>query len=134
VIYFAQSRTTRLIKIGTTECLRTRLPELRQQADGEVDVLGVTDGSFAEETSLHQHFQHLHVKGEWFRPEAELRDFIEQNTRAWDGQKLRRMIALPPSLYQRLSALAKKNRRPLQWEAIIAIETHLEANAPADDD
>jgi len=83
MIYFVQSIATQLVKIGTTKCLAQRLNGLRIEAGGDVDVLGVAKGGRPEETSLHEHFQHLHVKGEWFRPEAELLEYIKQNARPW---------------------------------------------------
>ena len=39
--------------------------------------------------------------------------------------KPRKMIALSPKLYDRLKQLARKNGRPLSWEARIALERRL---------
>jgi predicted transcriptional regulator len=43
------------------------------------------------------------------------------------------MIAFSPRLYRRLQALAERNHRPVQWEAELAIEAHLEANGISED-
>lgn len=58
----------------------------------------------------------------------------DKKTRSGSRHKPRQMLALPPALYKQLAALAEKNRRPIQWEAIIAIENHLAANQAAADD
>jgi hypothetical protein len=47
--------------------------------------------------------------------------------------KPRKMIAFSPRLYRRLQALAERNHRPVQWEAELAIEAHLEANGISED-
>jgi|SRR5215469_5917523 len=114
MIYFVQSLMTQHVKIGTTKQLTRRLSGLRQEAGGEVDVLGVTNGGFPEETTLHQHFQHLHIMGEWFRPEPDLLDFIGQNARAWDGKDEKPlqsiMLRLDERILNALDAAVERTR------------------------
>lgn len=45
-----------------------------------------------------------------------------------DRHKPRKSVALTPDQYAALGVLAKRNARPLLWEARIAITAHLRAN------
>ena len=44
--------------------------------------------------------------------------------------KHRFQMLLPKELWERLKALAQRNRRPIAQETIIAIERHLETEEP----
>lgn len=85
MIYFVQDPTDFLIKIGTTICLSSRLKALEFEYRVKLNVLGVTDGSYADEAALHARFVLLHDQGEWFKPGRALLDFIAADCRPWDG-------------------------------------------------
>ncbi len=51
-----------------------------------------------------------------------------EKSRSADRHKPRRTISFKPSIYRKLQELARKNRRPLNWEAEIAALNHLAAN------
>lgn len=72
VVYFAQAGEH--IKIGTSGNLWLRMNALHAV------LLGVTPGSFAEETAMHKRFAHLHVTGELFRDAPDLRAYIAAET------------------------------------------------------
>jgi hypothetical protein len=74
-----------LIKIGTTIRLSQRLKQLKSEHKQHLKVLGVVDGSYADEAVLHLRFAHSRVLGEWFQPTDELNDFIATDARPWDG-------------------------------------------------
>jgi hypothetical protein len=84
MIYFIQDADG-LIKIGTTIRLSQRLKQLNSERKQELKVLGVVDGSYADEAVLHLRFAHSRVLGEWFQPTDELNDFIATDARPWDG-------------------------------------------------
>lgn len=65
VVYYI--RFADRIKIGTTNWLPSRLPELPHDA-----LLGVEPGGRELENERHQQFASLHVTGEWFRMEPDL--------------------------------------------------------------
>ena len=67
----------------------------------------MTVGSYKEETELHHRFAHLHIGGEWHRPEPELMAFIAENARPWDGSDEGRTYG-PAKLDVEVIALAKK--------------------------
>lgn len=82
MIYFLRSLETGLVKIGTTKNYHARLTAL-QAEHGELQLLGVTEGSYFEERDLHQRFAEYradHVSGrEWFYPGLDLILFIVDN-------------------------------------------------------
>ncbi len=49
-----------------------------------------------------------------------------------DRHKPRKTLSLPHSLYSALEELAKKNHRPVLWEAKLALENHLAAHESAE--
>lgn len=82
-IYFIQSlsdlitgcgENTSKIESGSIQIsfnpLKTNDPNFR--------ILGVVPGDIGEEIKLHQQFSNLRIKGEWYRPELEILEFIEQ--------------------------------------------------------
>jgi hypothetical protein len=46
--------------------------------DDKYKILGSVQASITDEMKLHERFAHLRIKGEWYKPEAELLDFIEK--------------------------------------------------------
>lgn len=84
-IYFIQVGTDGPIKVGRTRCsplvrmdsLQIGIPfDLRLRAV----IIGVQP---SVEIEIHRQFTHLHIRGEWFRPEPELLDFIDKNALPW---------------------------------------------------
>lgn len=83
MIYFAQAVSGGDIKIGTTDRWSQRRPNLEGELGFKLVALGIMDGAEPVEKSLHRQFSHLRVRGEWFRPDPELLDFISKETRPW---------------------------------------------------
>ena len=76
-IYFMQLGEGGPIKIGfasTDMGVYTRRSDLQIAVPEEIKILGIADGSKATEAELHRKFGHLRIRGELFRPEAELMD------------------------------------------------------------
>jgi hypothetical protein len=69
-VYFI--RKGDLIKIGWTTHPKRRFKELRPDA-----ILALMDAEPIDERRCHAAFAHLRVRGEWFRPEADLLAYIE---------------------------------------------------------
>lgn len=85
MIYFIQRASDQAIKIGTTIRLSQRLKALRA-AFGDCAVVAIMDGSYADESALHDRFDSLLVQGrEWFSNAQSLIDFINSEGRVWDG-------------------------------------------------
>lgn len=80
IIYFAQEQTG-LIKIGITTNLFQRLNSLQMERNTILNLLFHTTGNKIIETELHTKFSHLREEGEWYRPDAELLEFIKNTKR-----------------------------------------------------
>jgi hypothetical protein len=85
MIYFLQEPDGGPIKIGTTIRLSQRVKQLEKEQGVPLRVLGVMNGSYADETALHGRFVRDGRGREWFRANTELTAFIAAETRPWDG-------------------------------------------------
>lgn len=65
------------IKIGYSTDPRGRLSNLRVSSPLEITVLRVIEGTVADERELHNRFAAQRVRGEWFKREGELAEWIE---------------------------------------------------------
>lgn len=74
-VYFIQCEDGP-IKIGRTRNLTRRLQRLQCASPFVLSLLGFSVG--LDESVVHEKFASLHIRGEWYRPAAELLDFIEK--------------------------------------------------------
>lgn len=74
MIYFIKH--TEYIKIGYTNDIQIRLSQLQVSCPVRLKVLGLIDGSLADEAVYHEKFKHLSTSGEWFKQTSELDEFI----------------------------------------------------------
>lgn len=124
MIYFVRRVGGGDIKIGMSACLSARLMQLEKMVGCELVVLGVMDGSFYEEKSLHREFATICREGEWFDPAASLLDFIANKCRPWDGcddlPAISSVVALKGSLdmEQWLDMLVKKTESGTRTNAL----------------
>jgi hypothetical protein len=65
------------IKIGFTNNLQRRLESLQCSHHFPLFLLGSIPAAQSEERIIHGRFSHLRLTGEWFRPTAEVTDFID---------------------------------------------------------
>ena len=79
-MYFIQAASGP-VKIGfTTKRIEGRLQELQVGNHEELTVLLVVAATREEEYRTHLRFEHLLIRGEWFRPAKELLAFIASIT------------------------------------------------------
>lgn len=71
-VYFVQSPSTGLIKIGTTGNVQQRLSSLCAETSENMVLLATLEGGFRLEKQLHGHFRDERRHGEWFEPGPEL--------------------------------------------------------------
>ncbi|MDE2104067.1 MAG: GIY-YIG nuclease family protein [Patescibacteria group bacterium] len=116
MIYFAQSPSTSLIKIGTSKQLSARLASLAASHGEPLVILGVATGSFPDERELHNKFVDIRVSGEWFYPLPHLLAFINQNTKPWDGTDdvpPFAAVKIASSIYRKAKMVAAHRSMPL---------------------
>ena len=75
-VYFIQGCHTKRIKIGVSYDPKNRLSQL--VTSEPLELLGTIEGGGAElEKKLHKKFEKLRVHREWFKPEKELLEYID---------------------------------------------------------
>lgn len=78
-IYFIRCSKTELVKIGFTEAYPTkRLRELQTGSGGRLHLLAFIMDRASREKELHRQFVAQHERGEWFRNEGELAEWIRE--------------------------------------------------------
>lgn len=65
------------IKIGFASNLKDRLGSLQTSHPDELEVLAAISAVHVDEYAAHQKFAHLRIRGEWFRADKDLLQFIE---------------------------------------------------------
>jgi hypothetical protein len=75
-VYFIQAEGTSFVKIGTSQGHVKRLSGMQTGCPLPLLLLGTCPGGTDEEFEIHKRFAHLRERGEWFRLEPELQDFI----------------------------------------------------------
>lgn len=78
-VYFAQIVAENgPIKIGHSGCVIGRCNYIQIWMPWELRLLAAAKGSTRAEAFVQQRFAHLHIRGEWFRPGADLLEFISR--------------------------------------------------------
>lgn len=80
MIYFVLDSAQDAVKIGYTSRIDLRLPQLQTGSVNELRVIKTLPGTLADEQNLHRKFNHLRIRGEWFRYTGELKAFIDGST------------------------------------------------------
>lgn len=77
-IYFVQGESGGAIKIGTTLNPVARMQSLQTGFPEELKLLAIIPGDAGRERKIHEYFGKFRLKGEWFKPEAELINMIDK--------------------------------------------------------
>ncbi len=78
-VYFLEATGTGLVKIGkATGDPKSRVAWLQTGSAAELRLLHWIEGrNKGDEAALHRRFKHLRVRGEWFRFEGELAEYVK---------------------------------------------------------
>src|SRR5262245_53777709 len=79
-VYFVRPRGMDYVKIGETECLARRLSNLQSASPVKLEVLGVIPPGRVLEGELHRRFARHWVRGEWFRLDPDVLEYIDRST------------------------------------------------------
>jgi hypothetical protein len=75
VIYFIRYGSKRLVKIGySADHPRIRMASMQTSAPERLFLIGMAPGGLEDEAEWHRRFDHLRVRGEWFKWTPELRE------------------------------------------------------------
>lgn len=88
VVYFIQALETSLIKIGYSGNVQQRLMAINRGAPGGVKLIAIMRGDKQLESDLHRYFAHLSTGYEWFKPDAEIFDYIVEHCERNTGGKV----------------------------------------------
>lgn len=75
--YFVGSREHRMVKIGVTTRLKSRMSSLRNSSPVSVKLFAVVFGPPCIEDALHRRFEKSRMHGEWFKITSDIEDCIE---------------------------------------------------------
>lgn len=76
MIYVILDKLTGFVKIGFSDSPWKRLAQVRVSCAGDLVMRAVTPGDMAAERALHSRFRQHHHRGEWFRVEGELDEWL----------------------------------------------------------
>lgn len=75
-VYFLTDEVA--VKIGFSMAPRLRQRHLQGANHRPLRIIDTASALPEDEHRIHKQFEHLHIRGEWFRMEPELMDFIEE--------------------------------------------------------
>lgn len=96
MIYFLKNGDA--VKIGYTADVEQRNAQLQTASPHQLELLGTMNGSIEVETAIHARFNHLRIRGEWFRLNRALIRFIVLNTDTEHGEVFDLSASVPPCL------------------------------------
>lgn len=76
VVYFLQSESTGLVKIGKSRCVDSRISGLRNTSPVELILRAILPCRTEQE--VHDQFAHLRAHGEWFRHATDLEEYMAE--------------------------------------------------------
>lgn len=77
MIYFIQCGHNGSIKIGYTDKKASiRMAAIQVCCPYELEIIGIMEGSYAEEQELQKKFKYIHIRGEWFQSDVSLLRYI----------------------------------------------------------
>src|SRR5689334_1576018 len=108
MIYFLLNEDERLIEIGLTVSMNSRLAQ-RHATHGEaLRLLAVIEGDFLAAAAIRERFADLQVRDDWYRIEPRLVEFIGRDGHPWSGG----LPAGSPEYLDRLADLAAVSNIP----------------------
>lgn len=94
-VYFIKELALGSIKIGVSRNVEERLAVLQRGMPQKLECIGFIKGDFKDENLLHDKFSHLRIRGEWFKADDELLDFLAKS----DLKSIEPRKRIKPSTY-----------------------------------
>ena len=108
MIYFLMNEDERLIEIGTTGHMSSRLAQRHGTYGKALRLLAVVDGDLPEAAVIRQRFSHLRVADDWYRIDSAIIDFIGRKGHPWEES----LLTGTPAYHDRLADLAEASKIP----------------------
>jgi hypothetical protein len=108
MIYFLLNEDERLIEVGMTVHLHSRLAERRSAQKGVLRLLAVVDGGPTAAAAIRERFSRLRVRDDWYRIDPAMVEFIAREGRPWGGG----MPTGTPAYHDRVADLAAVSKVP----------------------
>jgi hypothetical protein len=86
-VYFLREEEDGPIKIGYADNVIRRMYRLQQGNPSVLRVIATMPGANEQEKVLHRRFRHLRVRGEWFRADEGLLEYIRRHTEVWSPRE-----------------------------------------------
>lgn len=79
MIYFIGNKQENIVKIGYTQnSIQQRFNTIQANSPYKMEVFGIVEGMKNIEKYIHNKFNFLHIRGEWFRISQELLQWIDK--------------------------------------------------------
>ena len=75
-VYFILDEKNNAVKIGASWFTEKRLPAIQAHNPNKLKI--IAEIFRGDEKRLHRRFENLHIHGEWFKYEGELKSFIQE--------------------------------------------------------
>ena len=79
MVYFIRGKESGNIKIGFSTNPDKRKSNLQTAHYEELEFIGIMNGSLEDEAKIKAMFSEFNIRGEWYRPDREIMDFVEKN-------------------------------------------------------
>jgi hypothetical protein len=77
-VYFIEALTSGFVKIGYSQNPQERLKSLQNGVPFELVIIKTIKGTAEDEREIHRRFYKHRVRGEWYKFNQEIKDFIDE--------------------------------------------------------
>jgi hypothetical protein len=130
-IYFIESPEEGLIKIGFSNNVKHRLDALQKNYGRPLNILLVKSGTKEDEAVIHEMFNELRIKGEWFAATEKIKEFIkesnsntEEDYESDPRDSVRVNVRVTPDNLVKLKAKAKNSATTVSALLSIAVSNY----------
>lgn len=130
-VYFVRDTATGQIKIGYASKPWGRFSKIQTDTPAQLEMAAVIEGDLDVERELHVRFAHARLRGEWFRPSADLTAYLAVlppperaprrgfvTTGSWNGKRSQEVAELTGISKQLICEIRKGKRRPSPENAL----------------
>jgi hypothetical protein len=129
MIYFLLNEDERLIEIGLTGNMNSRLAQRRSTFGDVLRVLAVIEGGLLGASAIRARFSDLQVRDDWYRIDPTMVEFIGREGHPWSGG----LLAGTPEYHDRVADLAAVSKIPAATLVELALAGWADRNGFSDE-